>query len=107
MGPTDVHHNIGVCSGYDVAGDGKACSHLPGSCFVDEELHMGSCFQKCSILTHGEYPNRLAAASCCKVTGWACAKPWNVATDIAYNTGGSGHDSPHKPMQSLTEMADT
>merc|ERR1712061_826219 len=70
------------CSGYDVSGK-NGCPHKPGACLVDEEYHLGLCYKKCSILTHGTYPHRIAAATCCKGEGATCldiiAEDWTCA----------------------------
>uniref|UniRef100_A0A7S4QU91 Uncharacterized protein n=1 Tax=Alexandrium monilatum TaxID=311494 RepID=A0A7S4QU91_9DINO len=54
-----------ACSGYAVAGDGS-CPHKPGACLKDEELYLGVCYKKCSILTEMQFPYRVAPATCCK-----------------------------------------
>jgi len=56
-----------LCNGYDVSGDGK-CPRAPGgkSCAPDEEDLLGVCYRKCALLTKGEAPHRVAAATCCK-----------------------------------------
>lgn len=104
-------HDFGVCSGYSVAGsDGKSCPHKPGSCLENEEMLLGECFEKCSILTNGEYPHRVAAATCCKSDGVLCLDPFNDRTSSEFDVGGGDGDgdpstpaSAHAPMTSLTE----
>mmetsp|Transcript_110466 Transcript_110466/g.276543 ORF Transcript_110466/g.276543 Transcript_110466/m.276543 type:complete len:302 (+) Transcript_110466:68-973(+) len=105
-------HNIGICSGFDVAGDiegRKACPHVVGTCLIDEEVHIGMCYKKCSLLAP-EYPNRFGPETCCKVRGLSCALPSNSVTGSKYAVGGgtgdndpSTPDEPHKPLKSLTE----
>jgi len=98
------------CSGYDVNGK-NGCPHKPGACLVDEEYFLGLCYKKCSILTHGTYPHRIAAATCCKGEGATCldiiAEDW---TSASFNVGGGKGDNDtftptnvHVPLQKLTE----
>jgi len=104
-------HDFGVCSGYSVAGpDGTSCPHKPGVCLDNEEMHLGRCFEKCSILTNGEFPHRVAAATCCKADGVMCFNPFNDRTRPDFAVGGGHHDgdpstpsSMHDPLKSLTE----
>eukprot|EP00928_Gymnodinium_smaydae_P097112 TRINITY_DN8720_c0_g1_i2.p1 TRINITY_DN8720_c0_g1~~TRINITY_DN8720_c0_g1_i2.p1 ORF type:complete len:308 (+),score=48.53 TRINITY_DN8720_c0_g1_i2:113-1036(+) len=98
------------CDGYDVSGDGKSCPHPPGDCFNDEELLVGACYMKCSLLTNGEYPHREAPATCCKVKGMGCLEPSNVKTSADFDVGGGkGDGNPntpagvHEPETSLTK----
>merc|ERR1719188_933828 len=60
-----------LCKGFDVSGSG-ACPHKPGACFLNEEMHLGVCYKKCTDLTNGRYPYRSAAATCCKAKGFRC-----------------------------------
>ncbi|OLQ10053.1 Armadillo repeat-containing protein 2 [Symbiodinium microadriaticum] len=102
------------CQGFDVAGakeGAKRCPHSPGSCMKDEELYLGTCFKKCSMLTNGVFPHRKAFATCCKATSlFQCLMPGYSKTDEAFTEGGGfgDHDpstpnKAHAPMQSLTE----
>lgn len=103
------------CDGFDVAGNlnGQegACPHLAGTCLEDEELLLGMCYKKCEILTNKQYPNRVAAATCCKVTGFACMNPMNLHTDFVHFAVGGGLGDkdprtprePHPPLTMLTE----
>lgn len=94
-----------ACDGFDVDGSG-GCPHKPGACLVDEELFLGVCYKKCSLLTQGQFPHRVAAASCCKTQGMGCLNPWNDRTRKSFDVGGGaqGHDeSAHLPEESLTE----
>eukprot|EP00445_Apocalathium_hangoei_P034561 CAMPEP_0203941884 /NCGR_PEP_ID=MMETSP0359-20131031/78191_1 /ASSEMBLY_ACC=CAM_ASM_000338 /TAXON_ID=268821 /ORGANISM="Scrippsiella Hangoei, Strain SHTV-5" /LENGTH=258 /DNA_ID=CAMNT_0050872521 /DNA_START=1 /DNA_END=773 /DNA_ORIENTATION=- len=69
-------HDAGACSGFSIAGmqEGSAiCPHAPGGCLNDEELFLGMCFMKCSVLTGGLYPHRTEVDGCCKSsTGVGC-----------------------------------
>jgi len=105
-------HNVGICSGFDIAGDvegKKACPHTVGTCLTNEEVHIGMCYKKCSLLAPG-YPNRFGPETCCKVKGLSCAIPGNSVTGGTYAVGGGADDNdpstpdePHKPMKKLTE----
>mmetsp|Transcript_66363 Transcript_66363/g.154208 ORF Transcript_66363/g.154208 Transcript_66363/m.154208 type:complete len:315 (-) Transcript_66363:41-985(-) len=76
-----------ACSGYDVAGDGS-CPHGPGSCLPDEELLLGVCYKKCSLLTKGDYVHRIAPATCCKESGLGCLDLRKDYTSEAFMVGG-------------------
>lgn len=102
------------CHGFDVAGatEGrKRCPHAPGLCYEDEELYLGTCIKKCSTLTTGEFPHRVAFATCCKVPSLVrCLFPGNSKTDQAFAAGGGqgDHDpntlaSAHSPIKALAE----
>jgi len=88
--------NIGLCSGYDVDGKG-GCPRSPGTCLDSEELLLGQCYQKCSILTKGTHPHRTSAFSCCDVIStFSCFQPSHVALDTTFVSGGGKGD--HNPM---------
>eukprot|EP00490_Sorites_sp_Unknown_P001164 CAMPEP_0114661362 /NCGR_PEP_ID=MMETSP0191-20121206/22301_1 /TAXON_ID=126664 /ORGANISM="Sorites sp." /LENGTH=311 /DNA_ID=CAMNT_0001893567 /DNA_START=51 /DNA_END=987 /DNA_ORIENTATION=- len=102
------------CHGYDVAGtrEGKKrCPHAAGACLMDEELYLGTCFKKCSVLTNGQFPHRKAFATCCKSSSlFQCLMPGQAKTDKTFAEGGGfgDHDpdtpaKAHAPMQSLTD----
>jgi len=103
------------CAGFDVAGkiNGQkgACPHTVGTCLEDEELLLGLCYKKCSLLTQGQFTHRVAATTCCSQTGLACLNPMNLRTDfLAFAVGGGKDDGtkstpskPHKPLKELTE----
>jgi hypothetical protein len=77
-----------VCTGYAVDGEGK-CPHRPGSCLANEEMMLGVCYKKCSILTNQEFPHRVAPATCCKAGGISCLLfPWKSYTSKEYAVGG-------------------
>lgn len=107
------------CAGFDVAGNlnGQkgACPHTVGTCLEDEELLLGMCYKKCSLLTQGAFTHRVAATTCCSQTGLACLNPMNLRTDfLAFPVGGGKGDGlaatpskPHKPMKALTEKTNT
>mmetsp|Transcript_165147 Transcript_165147/g.530032 ORF Transcript_165147/g.530032 Transcript_165147/m.530032 type:complete len:311 (-) Transcript_165147:45-977(-) len=105
-------HDVGVCSGFDVAGDVEgqsACPHTAGACLNDEELHLGMCYKKCSILAP-KYPIRFSPATCCNTNGLTCALPGNSVTSQEYAVGGGGGDGDsstpsevHMPLTQLTE----
>lgn len=103
--PSHENFKVGlqpVCSGYDVNGAG-GCPHKPGSCLVNEELHLGQCYEKCAILTNGAFPHRVAAATCCKTDGWGCIDPRNDKTSAAFAVGGGVGD--HDPSTPATVHA--
>lgn len=102
------------CRGFDVAGSAEGhsrCPHPPGLCYKDEELYLGTCIKKCSLLTNGEFPHRAAFATCCKVQSLVrCLYPGNSKTDQAFAAGGGQGDrdpntlaSAHSPIQALAE----
>jgi len=103
-----------ICGGFDVSGDraGNGCPHPAGACLDNEEVHLGRCYKKCSDLTDGKYPTRIAAATCCKSTEkWKCLDLRNVKTRTAFDVGGGKGDgdkrtpsSPHWPMREVTEQ---
>jgi len=101
-----------VCNGYDVDGEGN-CPHNPGACLTNEELLLGYCYEKCSILTQGKFPTRVGPATCCKSNDLlGCLNVRNDMTDPQFNIGGGqgDHDSatpnkPHQPLANLTESA--
>jgi len=103
--------HMGMCFGYDVSADSQAsrCPHSPGACLTNEEEFSGMCYKKCSELTDGEYNNRVAAATCCKKTGWECFLFTNIKTDASFTVGGGAGDhnsgtprEGHPAMTSLT-----
>ncbi|CAE7180724.1 unnamed protein product, partial [Symbiodinium necroappetens] len=103
------------CDGFDVSGNlhgqHSACPHGEGTCLEDEELLLGMCYKKCSILTDGRFNHRVAATTCCSETGLACFNPMNLKTDfVGFAVGGGKGDGsqatpsvPHLPMKELTE----
>lgn len=115
-------HNMGLCSGYDIAGmseGNKICPHKPGVCLADEELFLDLCYMKCSVLTNGLYPYRTAAATCCKSSGVGCfiedgvqdGMDGQAITNATLAVGGGCGDGswktackPHEPDESLTEQ---
>lgn len=102
------------CSGYDISGDaaGNGCPHRYGACLVDEEMSLGKCYKKCSILTQNKFPHRTSMSSCCKTTHIIeCLSPANskMSTDFAKGGGArgdgiKGDSSIHDPIQILTEQ---
>jgi hypothetical protein len=110
---------VGMCAGYDVAGPSTAkngCPHTPGSCLTNEELSVGNCFKKCSVLTNGTYPYRITAITCCKEKGFQCLEPQNLlpngiaSSSSDYNVGGGEGDGEevtpgdsHAPIPQMTE----
>jgi len=98
---------MGVCSGYNVAGDsaGGGCAHTHGKCLEGEEMHLGMCYKKCEDLTDGKYEHRVAASTCCNTAGYHCFGIGSSSTDTAYDVGnGQGAQAiPHWPLKSLTE----
>ncbi|CAE7812120.1 unnamed protein product [Symbiodinium sp. CCMP2456] len=103
--------NMSPCDGFDVSGNvhgqHSACPHGEGTCLEDEELLLGMCYKKCSILTHGRFNHRVAATTCCSETGLACFNPMNLKTDfVGFAVGGGKGDGsqatpsvPHLPMK--------
>eukprot|EP00445_Apocalathium_hangoei_P031483 CAMPEP_0203915618 /NCGR_PEP_ID=MMETSP0359-20131031/56408_1 /ASSEMBLY_ACC=CAM_ASM_000338 /TAXON_ID=268821 /ORGANISM="Scrippsiella Hangoei, Strain SHTV-5" /LENGTH=293 /DNA_ID=CAMNT_0050842165 /DNA_START=69 /DNA_END=950 /DNA_ORIENTATION=+ len=98
---TNQIRNLGICSGYDVGGDGKSCPHPPGKCLPNEELFLGECYEKCSILTNGVEPYRTSAVSCCKThLALSCFSPSNADMDNGYAAGGgAGDGDPNTPAE--------
>jgi len=78
-----------ICVGYAVSGEGK-CPHRPGSCLANEEMMLGVCYKKCSILTNQEFTHRIAPATCCKKTGTlSCLLfPWKSYSSKEFAVGG-------------------
>jgi len=37
----------------------------PGACFEDEEIFLGTCYKKCSLLTDAQHPHRIGPFTCC------------------------------------------
>jgi len=110
---SNTKHNMGMCSGFDVAGDSQgdnACPHLPGSCLTNEELYMGMCYKKCSIMAP-KFPTRAGVGTCCKTTGFWCSLPQYGSTSSEFAVGGgTGEDKtspkkPHLPVSELTESS--
>lgn len=96
------------CKGFDVAGDstGGGCPHSPGACLNDEELYLNYCYKKCSLLTDSVYTHRVAAATCCKVSGWRCIFSSRTSKEFRVGGGKSVGGVPpsiHKPLERLTE----
>lgn len=112
---TNTKMNMKPCAGLDVAGNinGQegACPHPEGTCLQDEEVLLGMCYKKCTDLTAGKYPHRLAATTCCSTTGWGCLNPSNLKTDFFnFPVGGGQGDGNkatpaemHPPLKTLTE----
>jgi hypothetical protein len=104
-----------ICGGFDVAGNRSrgGCPHPGGACLDNEEVHLGRCYAKCNDLTDGEYPTRVAAATCCKSDQkWKCLNIMNVKTRSMFNVGGGKGDgdsrtprSSHWPLRMVTESA--
>jgi len=102
-----------ICSGYNVAGDSykDACPHTPGACLDNEELYLGKCYKRCSILTNLSFPFRLAPATCCKVPAKvACMNPALSKVSLDFSVGGGRYfgdatspSQPHFPIPKLTE----
>eukprot|EP00930_Biecheleria_cincta_P034795 TRINITY_DN23997_c0_g1_i1.p1 TRINITY_DN23997_c0_g1~~TRINITY_DN23997_c0_g1_i1.p1 ORF type:complete len:437 (-),score=39.31 TRINITY_DN23997_c0_g1_i1:46-1317(-) len=89
-----------ACDGYDV-GSSTRCPHAPGTCLTDEEFFLGQCYEKCSLLTQGEFPTRVGPASCCKTSGMGCLDPRKDQTNADFNRGGGqGDNDPSTPRQS-------
>lgn len=90
---------FGMCSGYDVSGDGKSCPRLPGHCSESEEMLLGQCYHKCSILTKGTHPYRTSPVSCCEnKLGLSCFMPGKVVIGGELDTaGGAGDGDPSTP----------
>lgn len=86
-----IHAQV-ACTGFAVAGDGS-CPHKPGACLKDEELYLGICYKKCSLLTEDEYPYRVAPATCCQDSGLSCLDFRKDYTSEEFNVGG-GEASP-------------
>lgn len=74
---------------------------LQPSCLKDEELLAGICYMKCSLLTGGHAPHRVANAACCKADNdFFCTLISNlqaISPGLAVGGGASIHNSPHAP----------
>jgi len=79
------------CTGYDVSGQ-HTCPHHPGECLENEELFFGLCYKKCSVLSNGSYPYRVASATCCKAKGLNCLDFSLDKTRSAFAVGGGQGD---------------
>lgn len=109
--------NVKLCAGYDVAGDKEGkdkCPHKEGLCYENEELHLGLCYKKCSILTNGAYIHRKSAITCCNNPNLLQCIPFlnpkNTDTATGYSVGGGKGDgdattlaTPHAPIEALAE----
>lgn len=87
--------NLSPCKGYDISGDatGNDCPRSPGGCKQDEELFMGLCFQRCSLLTYNILPYRNTANACCKSSSLlALLELGSCDVDDRYNSGGGSTD---------------
>lgn len=98
-------HDVGICSGYSVAGDGMSCPRPPGFCLTNEEKFLGLCYKKCSIITNGEFPYRITPVTCCETKGIKCLHPKRTSWNFAHATGGGENDDdpltparPHVPI---------
>ncbi|CAK0908764.1 unnamed protein product [Prorocentrum cordatum] len=110
--PLKMRYKMSICGGFDVAGDSQGiskCPHPPGTCLLNEELYMGTCYAKCSDLTGGTFTNRISPMTCCKKIGYKCMDPRNLKTSTSHNVGGGAVDNDpatpagaHSPMTSLT-----
>jgi hypothetical protein len=90
-----------LCNGYDVSGDG-GCPHRPGHCLPNEENFMGFCYEQCSILTSGQFPNRVGVATCCGSEGVGCMDFRKDATSADFAVGGGAADAdPSTPAERL------
>jgi len=116
-GLTNEVFNVKPCAGFDVGGsingEQGECPHAEGTCLVNEEMILGICYKKCSVLTGGAYPLRVAATTCCKASSLAgCLNPMMLKTEFrGFSVGGGKGDGnpdtpalPHGPMKSLTEL---
>ncbi|CAE7734120.1 Armc2, partial [Symbiodinium pilosum] len=97
------------CQGYDVAGTqegAKRCPHTAGACLNDEELYLGTCFKKCSVLTNGVFPHRKAFATCCKTAEFfQCLMPGQSKTAQAFAEGGGAGDHDFVLQLSLFQVS--
>jgi hypothetical protein len=93
-GFSNTKTNMGLCWGYDVAADSMSngCPHSPGACLSNEEQFNGMCYKKCSDITQGAFPTRVAGSTCCKKTGWECWLFVNLKTDPSFALGGGAGD---------------
>eukprot|EP00930_Biecheleria_cincta_P015383 TRINITY_DN1285_c0_g1_i1.p1 TRINITY_DN1285_c0_g1~~TRINITY_DN1285_c0_g1_i1.p1 ORF type:complete len:486 (-),score=104.37 TRINITY_DN1285_c0_g1_i1:165-1622(-) len=108
---SNTQTHMGMCWGFDVAADSQSskCPQPPGACLTDEDSFDDMCYKKCSDLTNGAYPHRVAAATCCKTTGWGCWLLSNLKTDTLFTQGGGAGDGNsgtpaegHPPFVALT-----
>jgi len=95
------------CTGYDISGQ-DTCPHRPGECLENEELFFGMCYKKCSILSNGSHPYRVASATCCKTKGLNCFNFFQDKTRGAYAVGGGqGDHDPTTPKKVHAPLVQT
>jgi len=114
---TDID-SVVPCTGFDVSSANAkttgqfACPHEPGACMENEEQNMGLCFEKCSLLTNGEYPYRCAPDTCATAAAaadlTACVTDSKTSGTFAAGGGkGDGDKSTpakaHYPLEDETE----
>uniref|UniRef100_A0A7S2NFE8 Uncharacterized protein n=1 Tax=Alexandrium andersonii TaxID=327968 RepID=A0A7S2NFE8_9DINO len=93
----------------------------PGACNSDEELSMGKCVKKCSLLTNNKYPLRFSLATCCKANSrlphklggvWhlGCLDPRDDKSSADFSVPGDerpadvANADAHYPLKTLTEV---
>jgi len=80
---------VGICSGFSVSGDGISCPRQMGYCLDDEEMFLGLCYKKCSILTKEMYNFRVTPVTCCRTEGLACLHPSLSDTSFGHFASGN------------------
>jgi hypothetical protein len=100
---------LSPCKGYDISGDatGNGCPHNPGRCKQGEELFMGLCFQRCSLLTYNILPYRITANACCKSSSLlALLEAGSCDVDDRYSIRGPLRVPPPEPVpEEVTVLA--
>ena len=72
--------------------------NLQPSCLKDEELFAGICYMKCSLLTGGHAPHRVANAACCKTDNdFFCTLISNLQANFAWPSSGGWGRHPQLP----------
>jgi len=93
----------------------------PGACFRDEEMILGTCYQKCSLLTNDMYPHRVGGFTCCRARKWlphiqggvwhlGCFNLFKHKSSASFarrddlrNRTSVAYDAIHLPLKGLTE----
>jgi len=74
--------------------------HDGNRCADDEEEHAGLCYKQCSLLTSGQYPNRITAWECCEHEPPCLNRAkTNIELCGGYGVSGDsmGNGCPHSP----------
>lgn len=91
----------GDTGGFGAASAPAAPGTSSGSCDSNEELYLGTCYKKCSIMTNGTYAKRIAPTGCCRELSAKCILSSEVDFNgifpgQGYNVDGQ-NGKPHPP----------